>query len=59
MMKILIVEDNFYMRTKIKDILTKEGYTVLEARNTREMLGAYTKNSPDLVIANSNRYKSR
>lgn len=59
MMKVLIVEDNFYMRTKIKDILTKEGYTVLEARNAREMLDVYTKNSPDLVIVNSNMYKPR
>lgn len=49
--KILLVDDAAFMRKKIKDTLTKAGYTELfEAADGVDALEKYTKLNPDLVI---------
>ncbi|HIZ52999.1 MAG TPA: response regulator [Candidatus Enterococcus avicola] len=48
--KILIVDDAVFMRMKLKDILEKNGYTVVaEAENGREAFEKYQATMPDLV----------
>jgi two-component system chemotaxis response regulator CheY len=48
---ILIVDDAAFMRMMIKDILTKNGYTVCgEAVNGRDAIIKYSELKPDLVI---------
>ncbi|TZE83343.1 response regulator [Calorimonas adulescens] len=48
---ILIVDDAAFMRMMIRDILTKNGYTVIgEADNGATALDKYQELSPDLVI---------
>ena len=49
MAKILVVDDAAFMRTVLKEILTKEGHTIVEASNGQEMLRRYEEYSPDLV----------
>lgn len=47
---ILVVDDAAFMRMMIKNILTKEGYTVVgEAENARVAVGMYLELKPDLV----------
>ncbi|GAF12891.1 chemotaxis regulator [Bacillus sp. JCM 19046] len=47
---ILVVDDAAFMRMMIKDILTKNGYTVVgEANDGNEALDRYKELSPDLV----------
>src|SRR5690625_1528618 len=47
---ILIVDDAAFMRMMIKDILEKNGYTVVgEAENGREAVEKYKELEPDLV----------
>ncbi len=49
--KILIVDDAAFMRMMIKDVLTKNGFTVIgEAENGRIAIEKYNELSPDLVI---------
>src|SRR5690554_6919057 len=49
--KILIVDDAAFMRMMIKDILTKNGYTVVgEAENGAKAIEKYKELKPDLVI---------
>jgi two-component system chemotaxis response regulator CheY len=48
--KILIVDDAAFMRMMIKDILTKNGYTVVgEAPDGLQAIEKYKELSPDLV----------
>lgn len=49
MAKILVVDDASFMRTMLREILSKEGHTILEASNGEEMIQMYEKHSPDLV----------
>lgn len=51
MANILIVDDAAFMRMMIKDILIKNGYTVVgEAENGLRAVEKYKELSPDLVI---------
>jgi two-component system chemotaxis response regulator CheY len=48
---ILIVDDAAFMRMMIKDILTKNGYTVAgEAENGKIAVDKYSEVKPDLVL---------
>jgi len=47
--KILIVDDVGMMRMMIKEILSKNGYEIAEARNAREAVEIYATLRPDLV----------
>jgi two-component system chemotaxis response regulator CheY len=47
----LIVDDAAFMRTMLKEILTKSGYEIIgEAANGREALEMYKSAKPDFVI---------
>ena len=49
--RILVVDDAAFMRMMIKDILTKNGYTVVgEAENGAKAIEKYKELKPDLVI---------
>ena len=49
--KILIVDDAAFMRMMIKDILSKNGYTVAgEAENGVKAIEKYNELKPDLVL---------
>lgn len=51
MASILIVDDAAFMRMMIKDILSKNGYTVVgEAENGLKAVERYKELNPDLVI---------
>lgn len=51
MASILIVDDAAFMRMMIKDILSKNGYTVVgEAENGIKAVEKYKEVNPDLVI---------
>ena len=51
MASILIVDDAAFMRMMIKDILSKNGFTVVgEAENGIKAIEKYKELSPDLVI---------
>jgi two-component system chemotaxis response regulator CheY len=51
MASILIVDDAAFMRMMIKDILSKNGYTVIgEAENGIKAIEKYKELNPDLVI---------
>ncbi len=48
---ILICDDAAFMRMMIKDILTKNGYTIVgEAENGQKAVEKYTETKPDLVM---------
>src|SRR6476469_1639646 len=48
--RILIVDDSFYMRTMLKNILTDAGYEVVgEAANGQQALEMATQTRPDLI----------
>lgn len=46
---ILVVDDAAFMRMMIRDILTKEGYTIHEAVNGRDAVEKYGEIKPDLI----------
>ena len=48
--KILIVEDDEYLRNLYKEILTAENYTVMTAENGQVGLDTITSQRPDLVL---------
>ncbi|MEK7118564.1 MAG: response regulator [Patescibacteria group bacterium] len=48
--KVLIVEDEAPLRTAISDILSFEGFVVLQAKNGLEGLEAALKEHPDLIL---------
>lgn len=51
MANILIVDDAAFMRMMIKDILSKNGYTVIgEAENGNKAIEKFKELTPDLVI---------
>ncbi len=48
--RILIVDDSFYMRTMLKNMLTDAGYEVVgEAANGQQALEMAASTSPDLI----------
>ncbi|MGO2084123.1 response regulator [Vagococcus sp.] len=48
--KVLIVDDAVFMRMKLKDILEKNGYEVVdEAQNGLEAIEKYKTSQPDIV----------
>lgn len=48
--RVLITDDALFMRTTLKNILTKNGYEVVgEAANGRESVELYQKMRPDVV----------
>lgn len=48
---ILICDDAVFMRMMIKDILTKNGYTIVgEAENGQKAVEKYNETKPDLVM---------
>lgn len=50
MQKILICDDATFMRTMLKDILSKHGYEVIgEAANGQEAVSQYKNLKPDIV----------
>lgn len=48
--KILVIEDQEYVRGVIVEILRMDGYTVLEAEDGREGLDVFRREKPDLVF---------
>jgi len=49
-MRILIVDDSFYMRTMLKNMLTDAGYDVVgEAANGQQALEMAVATNPDLI----------
>ena len=50
MVKVLITDDAAFMRTTLRDMITKAGYKVVaEAENGLEAVRLYEKHRPDLV----------
>lgn len=47
---ILIVDDNKLIREILRDVLTKNGYQVLEAKDGEEALKIYKSKLPDMII---------
>ena len=50
MSKILIADDSSFMRNVLKDILSKEGHTLIEAENGKEALAKFDAEKPNLVL---------
>jgi two-component system response regulator (stage 0 sporulation protein F) len=50
MSRILVIDDEAAVRTLLRRALEAAGHRVLEARDGREGVRAYTAESPDLVI---------
>ncbi len=48
--KVLVCEDDVFLREGLTEILTKEGYSVTAAQNTKEAYGFFEKGSFHLVI---------
>jgi CheY-like chemotaxis protein len=48
--KILIIEDELPMLKALSDKFTREGFSVLEARNGEEGLAVSLKTKPDLIV---------
>lgn len=46
---ILVVDDAAFMRMMIRDILSKEGYSIREAVNGRDAVEKFRESRPDLV----------
>ncbi|MHB1041894.1 MAG: response regulator [Eubacteriales bacterium] len=47
--RILVVDDAAFMRMLIKNIITKDGYEVIEAENGKVAVEMYKQHKPDLV----------
>jgi CheY-like chemotaxis protein len=47
---ILIADDNIDDRLSLRDLLSAEGYSVIEARTTQETFDQAITNNPDLII---------
>ena len=51
MAKILIADDSAFMRTVLKNILTKAGYSdIIEAKDGNEALEKYSEENPDVLL---------
>lgn len=50
MKKILIVDDEPAVRAVVRDVLSEEGYDVVEAPDGRSMLEMLARECPDLVL---------
>jgi two-component system, chemotaxis family, chemotaxis protein CheY len=50
MPKLLLVDDDRFVRTILKDILSEHGYEFIEAANGREALERVRDDNPDLVL---------
>ena len=48
-MKILVAEDDLHIRNGLIEILEREGYSTLAARDGKEALQVYLNKSPDLI----------
>lgn len=48
--KVLIVDDQFGIRTLLNEVLQKEGYEIFQAANGLQALQIMKKHSPDLVL---------
>lgn len=49
MIRILVVDDSKFMRMLLGDLLSRNGFDVLEAESGEEALQIYRKEKPDLV----------
>ena len=49
MARILVTDDASFMRMMLKDILTKQGHEIFEAKDGAECVSEYQKNKPDMV----------
>lgn len=47
--KVLVVDDIFYVKKTISRILTEAGFFVLSAASSKEAIEKYSKYSPDLI----------
>ena len=47
---IFLVEDDAELRTRLKELLVRAGYEVLEFTNGKDVLEMYQRRRPDLVI---------
>ena len=50
MARILVIDDEVYIRNILRQLFEREGYEVLEASDGIEGMDIYTKEYPDLVI---------
>jgi CheY-like chemotaxis protein len=50
MARILVIEDDEYIRAAVRDVLSDVGHVVFVANNGREGLSSYRHHHPDLVI---------
>ena len=50
MPSLLIIEDDFPLQKKLKQIFTSQGYEVYTANNGTEGLDAYRKNPSDVIL---------
>jgi CheY-like chemotaxis protein len=48
--KVLVVEDDFMNKVLVKEILSLEGYDIIEAVNGREAVDMASKHRPDLIL---------
>ena len=48
--KVLLVDDDRFVRTTLKDILSEQGYAFAEAANGREALERVRDEAPDVVL---------
>lgn len=48
--KVLIVDDSDYLRTAIEDILTRQGHTVLQAKDGQECLNILQNEAVDVCV---------
>jgi len=51
---VLLVDDEDSLRRVMKDLLAREGYAVLEARNGHEALDQVDRHAPDVVVLDLN-----
>jgi two-component system chemotaxis response regulator CheY len=50
MATIMVVDDAMFMRKKCAQVLTQNGYSVVEAGNGKEALNVYQQSKPDAVL---------